>query len=755
MDIRKFFKKRGHDDDKSEPEKPEKVAKVENMPKTEEIEKKCELNDIGYFVGHSDKLNDNVRKDMLQNPYVPDDDYDFKSDATDAKRVFKKSWLNQYSPWMVYSSLLKGVMCLFCVLFPQPVRRGVQGAFITRALTKYKDFHEDVKYHLSSDWHKGSTVAATNFLAVLKNPTEDVVCRMDTAIRKTVESNRQKLKSIVSSIIYCATHDLPLRGKTSDSGNLHDLFYFRIESGDNILKEHFETCAGNAKYTSVQTQNELIEICQKTLQKSIVDDVNSSPCFSILADETADISGTEQLSLGVRFLQMAEKPVIREEFIGYTPITGDFGAENIAEIIVKMCRNLGLNMQKLIGQGYDGCSTMAGKENGVQARIRRDFYRAIFVHCASHRLNLVVNDLNSVPQIRNATGTVKSVIAYIRDSPKRRALFPSVPLLCETRWTSKYKSIRVFTENVVKIEEKLDEIAKTFSGKPREKAHELHCAMINSNFIVCLIIISEYSSKLEPVTQMLQAIATDVLTVRKHIQELLGVFRNDRENAKLKFQQLFCKSQKLSEKFEVDITVPRRSKKMMHRSNYDAKDAEEYYRVSVYIPYLDSLINSLTTRFHESNDVIASLSYLMPSEARLTEKDEYMDNMTKIEDFYGIDNFCAQADTWYDVQRLKKEEEKLTALDVIEQTACYPAVKEALMTYATLPATTCTVERSFSTLRRVKTWLRSTMTDDRLSALCLMSVHRDKITKNKNMFIDSIIDQFGNDRRRLQFLFSE
>ena len=98
MDIRNFFKKRGHDDDKSEREKPEKVAKVENMPKTEEIEKKCELNDIGYFVGHSDKLNDNVRKDMLQNPYVPDDDYDFKSDATDAKRVFKKSWLNQYSP---------------------------------------------------------------------------------------------------------------------------------------------------------------------------------------------------------------------------------------------------------------------------------------------------------------------------------------------------------------------------------------------------------------------------------------------------------------------------------------------------------------------------------------------------------------------------------------------------------------------------------------------------------------------------------
>ena len=42
-----------------------------------------------------------------------------------------------------------------------------------------------------------------------------------------------------------------------------------------------------------------------------------------------------------------------------------------------------------------------------------------------------------------------------------------------------------------------------------------------------------------------------------------------------------------------------------------------------------------------------------------------------------------------------------------------------------LPATSSTAERSFSCLRRLKTWLRSTMGEMRLSSLALLSVHRD------------------------------
>ena len=68
-------------------------------------------------------------------------------------------------------------------------------------------------------------------------------------------------------------------------------------------------------------------------------------------------------------------------------------------------------MSKLIGQGYDGCSAMAGMLNGVQAKIREIYPKALYVHCSAHRLNLVVNDLNSVQTIRNTTSTIKSIVA--------------------------------------------------------------------------------------------------------------------------------------------------------------------------------------------------------------------------------------------------------------------------------------------------------------------------------------------------------
>ena len=68
--------------------------------------------------------------------------------------------------------------------------------------------------------------------------------------------------------------------------------------------------------------SDLVLLCADVIQQHIVSRVNSSSGFSILADETTDISGIEQLSLGVRFIESAPKPVIREEFLGFTAIEG-------------------------------------------------------------------------------------------------------------------------------------------------------------------------------------------------------------------------------------------------------------------------------------------------------------------------------------------------------------------------------------------------------------------------------------------------
>ena len=72
----------------------------------------------------------------------------------------------------------------------------------------------------------------------------------------------------------------------------------------------------------------------------------------------------------------------------------------------------------------------------------------------------------------------------------------------------------------------------------------------------------------------------------------------------------------------------------------------------------------------------------------------------------------------------------LVSAPVLEQTlrqvsSMYPNVRAMVHLLAMLPATTCSAERSFSSLKRIKSPFRSTMTTIWLSGLTLLNVHRD------------------------------
>ncbi|XP_077287771.1 zinc finger MYM-type protein 1-like [Arctopsyche grandis] len=231
------------------------------------------------------------------------------------KRCFRESWLTQYTP---YSPMLKGAFCIFCVLFPQPVQRGIQGAFITTPCTKYKDFNECARNHTSSAWHRGCQQDAEHFASTIRDPNKDIICQIDNSVKRTIEENTKKLYPIISTILFCGSNDLAIRGKDSTKGNVEQLYAYRIEGGDSILKNHFDTSAGNARYTSHRTQNDLINLSEQALREDIVKAANNAVGLSIIADETADILGTEQLSLGVRFVDTSsEKAMIRQEFLGF------------------------------------------------------------------------------------------------------------------------------------------------------------------------------------------------------------------------------------------------------------------------------------------------------------------------------------------------------------------------------------------------------------------------------------------------------
>ena len=51
---------------------------------------------------------------------------------------------------------------------------------------------------------------------------------------------------------------------------------------------------------------------------------------------------------------------------------------------------MGLDLTKLRGQAYDGARNMSGRTKGASTLISEQYPLALYLHCASHYLNLVV-----------------------------------------------------------------------------------------------------------------------------------------------------------------------------------------------------------------------------------------------------------------------------------------------------------------------------------------------------------------------------
>lgn len=75
------------------------------------------------------------------------------------------------------------------------------------------------------------------------------------------------------------------------------------------------------------------------------------------------------------------------------------------------------------------------------------------------------------------------------------------------------------------------------------------------------------------------------------------------------------------------------------------------------------------------------------------------------------------------------------ALDALKKCneMIFPSTFKLLQILATLPVTTANSERSFSTLKRLKTYLRNTTCENRLNGLALLNIYREIILKPEDV----------------------
>ncbi|XP_047118367.1 52 kDa repressor of the inhibitor of the protein kinase-like [Schistocerca piceifrons] len=143
-----------------------------------------------------------------------------------------------------------------------------------------------------------------------------------------IKSNREWLIPAVKTIILCGQENIPLRGHRDD-GTLSDeisqgkflpLLKFCIDSGDLSFQKYLETVPKNATYLSKTTQNQLIDCCHSIIMKKVLDKVKEAKHYAVLGDETMDASGTEQLSVCIRYLNL-QKSTIPKDFICFLSAT--------------------------------------------------------------------------------------------------------------------------------------------------------------------------------------------------------------------------------------------------------------------------------------------------------------------------------------------------------------------------------------------------------------------------------------------------
>ena len=252
--------------------------------------------------------------------------------------------------------------------------------------------------------------------------------------------------------MFCGRQNIALRGhrdssfaESSNHGNFKALLSFRVDSGDDVLKEHLFSAPRNATYTSNTIQNQLISTIGKWIQNSIVKCINDgSKVYSVIADEGRDCSNKEQMPFVIRYTDGLNE--IREDFLAFVECEYGTSGEKLASLIEATCRNLGLDMNLCRGQGYDGAANMAGACNGAAKVIQSKYPKSIYFHCASHKLNLCVVRSCKLTSVSNMMSTITGIANFFNYSPKRQkaleaqvheldnTLKTKLLPLCRTRW---------------------------------------------------------------------------------------------------------------------------------------------------------------------------------------------------------------------------------------------------------------------------------------------------------------------------------
>lgn len=135
-------------------------------------------------------------------PYQPTN-YNFNKVKV---RQFRKEWYLKF-PWLEYSPSKDSVFCFYCRALPSA---SCDKAFVTNGFKSWKKMNEYSNNHSKSVGHKESLTKYAGFKSAIKQGS--VISKIDSNHSKVVKENREYIKYLLETILYCAYQGIPIRG---------------------------------------------------------------------------------------------------------------------------------------------------------------------------------------------------------------------------------------------------------------------------------------------------------------------------------------------------------------------------------------------------------------------------------------------------------------------------------------------------------------------------------------------------------------
>ena len=374
--------------------------------------------------------------------------------------------------------------------------------------------------------------------------------------------------------------------------------------------------------------------------------------------------------------------------------------------------------------------------------------------------------------MRDSLSIATEISSIIRSSPKRLAQFhhlqnelnpgtPELKPLCPTRWTVRTESLHAVIKNYSVIMKELDVISEEAKGDSSRKSLGVVALMEKFSTYFGLKVSFMVFSAMEQLSKTLQYRDINAQEVLSSVRMANSFLKRQRSD--FAFNSFYEVVIKESENITSKPTLPRQ-RQIPRRidddfPNHQFSCPKDYFRQQ-YFEILDLLLNELSQRFNQPTfGIMGEMESMLVDSCNEKDKNGNYENF---EEMYkgdiDMNKLKIQLSLLPDVLKTSNEEHKMGIKKVtMVKTVCemlnvckFPKtmlseVDKVLKLYLTLPLTSATAERCFSSLRRLKSYLRSTMTQNRLNQLMLLYAHNDRVDQ---LQLQDIAKEFIQKNRR-------